>query len=421
MTSLPRLAFILIVLLVCFPAIGRADQTYNPIIKIKLAKFFPIATQVVNITSPAAFSITDQNGLSIVQAPASSVYTFTNKPGSRVVVSAATSGQDPEYTEAGTNLSGLLFTIHSSIGSFISISNPTVSAAAHHYRGDIQVIAGLSVVNSLPLEDYLRGVLKPEIGGGAPVEALKAQAVASRTYTIRNMGKMFLSGADMDDTTRTQSYLGEDGETPAIDQAVDDTAGEVLLYDGALINALFCTDCGGMTGVGTTTEPYLSPVADSECADEAPWAIDLSDEQANALFGAVPGVIDGDINLKVTQTDSSGRATQVKVVQGSHERIISGNDLRKMVGYDKLKSTLFKINRANNGSFHIVGQGWGHGLGLCQHGAVYLAQHSCLYADILRHYYTGAVLAPLSQDMIAIPPVDPVLTQSPISSIPPGP
>lgn len=399
MISPLRAIGVLLALLICVPTSLQANPTYNPTIKIKLSRFFPTGIQEVDITSPAPFSVTDQNGTTIMQSPAGGQYKFGDQLGAKVFFSEFAVSADPEEGQAGSTISGLSFTVHSTPGSFITVSGKSPNVGAHHYRGDILVVAGLNVINELPLEDYVKGVLKPEIGAGAPAEALKAQAVASRTYTVRNLGKMALAGADMDDTTQTETYLGEDGETALIDQAVQATAGEVLLYEGQPINALFCTDCGGKTAMGNASEPYLSPVSDSECAAEPPWQLALSEEAAQSLLASVPGASSGNVTVNVSATDRSGRVSEVKITQGERSKTVTGVQFRKMVGYDKLKSTLFKIVRQTDGSYKIIGQGWGHGLGLCQHGAIYLAQHSAACTDILRHYYTGALIGPLDQGM----------------------
>jgi len=413
MNSRNRALAALLLFFAFIPHSSFADGALNPTIRIKLARFFPAGTISVDITSTNPFSITDQNGNSVVQAPSETSYEFDDVNQTSVTIQAPTTDSDSEGSEAGNTVSSLFYTVHSSHGSVLQVSIAGQPSAEHHYRGDIVVLPGLSLVNSLPLEDYLKGVLKPEIGESAPVEALKAQAVAARTYTVRNLGKMSIVSADMDDTTRTQSYLGADGETPAIDQAVDDTSGEVLLYNGTLIDAVYSTDCGGMTAVGSPDEPYLTSVSDPECAAEPPWVLTLTADDASTLLAnsGFPGT--GEVKIAIVQTDSSGRVTELKISQGDQSELVTGTQFRKLIGYDKLKSTLFKVSEAGDGSLQIVGQGWGHGLGLCQRGAIYLAQHSSLYADILRHYYTGAQIALLDSTMIA----DPQSVQQ-ISSIP---
>ena len=120
-----------------------------------------------------------------------------------------------------------------------------------HYRGTLTVRRDpdntLRVINTVALEDYLYGVVPAEIGAHVPMEAMKAQAVAARTFALKNRGKFAWDGFDLDDTTRSEGYDGWDGETPGSNAAVDATRGQVLTYHGALIDAPYSTDSGGMT------------------------------------------------------------------------------------------------------------------------------------------------------------------------------
>ncbi len=392
----------------------RGDS-FNPQIRIKLDRFFPSGTLKVVISSSLPFTVSDSTGQIVVNAPSGTSYLVTDVKDENVSLTSTSVQSDLEDSQAGAGLSSQFFVVHPSPGCPLTITMSTPGSTPHHYRGDITVLPGLNIVDTLSLETYLKGVLSPEIGASAPEEALKAQAIASRTYAIKNLGKMGLSGADLDDTSHTQSYLGEDGETPAVDEAVSDTAGQILLYDGTLIDAVYSTNCGGVTGAGDASQPYLAPVQDPECGAAPPWQLNITQEQAASLMGAgfEPG--SGEVNIAIAQSDVSGRVTELTLTSGALQSSISGILLRKKLGYDKLKSTLFKVSRQSDGSFQFIGQGWGHGLGLCQQGAIYLAEHDYLYQDILKHYYTGISIAQLDQTMIAPPPA-----QQMISSITTG-
>ena len=136
--------------------------------------------------------------------------------------------------------------------------------AGHRYRGKIVVFLNdrgrLNLVNELPLEDYLRGVVPRELGPGAypELEASKAQAVAARTYTLRNLGEFADEGYDLCGTPRCQVYGGMDDEHPLSDRAIAETAGEVLLYAGEPIDALYSATCGGHTEDVRTVFPLKS-------------------------------------------------------------------------------------------------------------------------------------------------------------------
>ena len=112
-----------------------------------------------------------------------------------------------------------------------------------------------------------------EIGAHVPMEAMKAQAIAARTYALKNRGKFAWDGFDLDDTTRSEGYDGWDGETPGSDAAVDATRGLVLTYHGALIDAPYSTDSGGMTACDPTC-PYLQAVRDAPGKNAPDYAAD---------------------------------------------------------------------------------------------------------------------------------------------------
>ncbi|HEY3569270.1 MAG TPA: SpoIID/LytB domain-containing protein [Thermoanaerobaculia bacterium] len=151
------------------------------------------------------------------------------------------------------------------------VGEPGVRVKGKRYRGRILVFlndrGSLNLINELPVEDYLRGVVPSEMGPELynQLEALKAQAVAARTYTLRNMGEFSREGYDICATPRCQVYGGLSVEHPLSDQAVRETAGQVLLYKGELVNALYSSTCGGHTEdvnvmFPLQNEPYLKAV-----------------------------------------------------------------------------------------------------------------------------------------------------------------
>jgi stage II sporulation protein D len=421
MINLRKLPWLIPIVLFCLPVLCKADIPLNPLVRVKLSRFFSEGIQHLAVTSTEPFQINDQSGNLAVQAAAGASYQLNDEVDAKVSISTTTESSDSEDSESGGTVTALYYTVHPSVGGVIAVSDVENPSDVHHYRGDIIVSAGLSVVNSLPLEDYIKGVLQPEIGSSAPVEALKAQAIAARTYAVRNLGKMAVSFADMDDTTKTQSYIGADGETAAIDDAVDATAGEVLVYQNELINAVYSTDCGGMTGDGGPSEPYLAPVKDPECSTAAPWELSISSEEARAMLEAPMGTGRNKLSMRIVDTDDSGRVVELRISDGNEDRTITGVQFRKLVGYDRLKSTMFTINRNSSGSFRIVGEGWGHGLGMCQRGAIYMAQHNAVCNDILLHYYTGVQVVHLDSSMLNANPMSQQISSRRVLLSPPGP
>ena len=149
----------------------------------------------------------------------------------------------------------------------------------HQYRGMLTVRGetdgSLQVIDTVPLEQYLYGVIPAEIGSRVPLEAMKAQAVAARTYALKNRGKFAAQGFDLDDTTRSEGYDGVDGETALSNAAVDATRGQVLVYRGQLIDATYSTDSGGVTACDTSGEcPYLQAVLDAPSKSGPDYACD---------------------------------------------------------------------------------------------------------------------------------------------------
>jgi stage II sporulation protein D len=280
-------------------------------------------------------------------------------------------------------------------------------SAAHRYRGSVTIeclpSGSLRLINSLPLEQYLYGVVGPEIGPTAPLEALKAQAVAARTFAVKNFDTDEAGDADLEDTSQSQAYLGYGAERWAVRKAVDDTAGKILTYDGQPINAVYATDCGGVTAEGDA--PYLKPVVDEDCAQVKPWTvtISLADLLTDLERAGVKG-LDGIGGLSVGVRDSSGRVTVLTVTGAQSGNFVSvpGETVRRSVGYDKLRSTLFDVSidsAAQTCTF--VGHGWGHGLGMCQRGAVFMARSgAATYDEILTHYYTGVEITDLTSDFL---------------------
>ncbi len=281
----------------------------------------------------------------------------------------------------------------------------------HRYRGFLTVRreadSTLRVINTVPLEPYLYGVIPAEIGADVPLEAMKAQAVAARTYALKNRGKCRTDGFDLDDTTHCEGYFGVDGETALSNAAVDDTRGQVLTYGGRLIDAPYSTDSGGMTACDTNGDcPYLCAVRDADPADGREyadtgkyhtWSQTFTPAQIAALLAKDPRTRMGNfVSLTIDGLDASGRITQAMVTGKQGEtRTVTGPQLRQILGYDVLRSTRVVLTRTADGSYRFDGRGWGHGLGMSQDGAVAMAgsHYHKTYLEILHHYYVGVTLA----------------------------
>lgn len=249
-----------------------------------------------------------------------------------------------------------------------------------------------TALNVLPLESYLSAVLGGEMPPSFPLEALKAQAVAARSYALmrkidaRDQGRPY----HLNSTVLSQVYAGLAREDPRTAAAVKATQGEVLALGMTPVEAYFHASCGGLTESGAAALgrplPYLKSVA-CPCAGHSPYAHWRIEVSAAALARAV-GLARAE-EAEVVSRTSTGRAARVRVrgPKGT-ERTLAAVALRAALGYQLLPSTWFTLAREGQ-SFVFEGRGAGHGAGLCQWGARILAEQGRTYREILAHYYPG--------------------------------
>lgn len=259
-------------------------------------------------------------------------------------------------------------------------------------RGDVVVQPGASqlvAINVLPLEDYLLGVLGSEMPRSFPLEALKAQAVAARTYALNKKLEQYDQPYHLGSSVISQVYKGLEVDDPRTREAVESTHGQVLTFKLQPIEAYFHSSCGGHTESGGDALgrdlPYLKSV---ECPcgslSTSHWSVNLSGKELSALTGVKAGAV------RVEGRTPTGRARRVQV--GSRE--FDAVRFRERIGYMKLKSLDFEVKKAGDG-VELVGSGFGHGAGLCQWGARVLADQGQHYQDILLKYYPGTELQTL--------------------------
>lgn len=219
------------------------------------------------------------------------------------------------------------------------------------YKGSLVIERnsnGLNLINKVDVEEYLKGVLKSEMSPTWPKEALKAQAVLARTYTLA--GKRHGS-YDLCDETHCQVYRGTAGESPNITQAVNETKGQILTYGGAPAQTFFFSDSGGMT---TSSEavwggaiPYLKPKADPmpSGSPNKTWQTQLTMAQIGSKLNAAGAGVGTLKSLRPYKRDKSGRIEQIELKGSAGTKIISGDKFRNAVGASVVKSTLFEFNR----------------------------------------------------------------------------
>ena len=257
----------------------------------------------------------------------------------------------------------------------------------------------LNVINLAPLEEYLRGVVSKEMSPSYPLEALKAQTVAARSFALKNRERHVKEGFDLCNTTHCQVYIGV-ANFDSVDRAIDETRGEVLIYKEKLVDANFHTDSGGMTEsvseVWGTASPYLVAVKEIIQIAE-PWTVKVSAKDFSSRFGEGFGETKS-INLsKLTvgksseDRTSSGRVKSAQIVGTKKTVTLTGNDLRRKFS---LPSTLFDI-KIDGDEIIFTGYGRGHGVGMSQIGARDYAGNGWSYEKILAHYYSGTKLKKL--------------------------
>ena len=289
------------------------------------------------------------------------------------------------------------------------------------YRGRLQVLvggSGLRAINHVGLESYLPSVVGSEMPASWPQAALRAQAVAARTYALRQRKPADLF--DLSATVSSQVYKGVDAETPSTREAVLSTRGQVLMYGSSLANAVFHSSSGGATensgDLWSQQLPYLVSVPDFDQASPVQaWQQRLEPEQLQQAFAEIGGAQ----RIDVLSTTSTGRVRQARVSGPSGTLVVSGAQLRSRLG---LRSTMVRFELVPSelaalpplpllpeqyevGGFQpqvqlplpsllAVGRGYGHGVGMSQWGALGLAQRGQSYDQILRHYYRGTELRP---------------------------
>jgi stage II sporulation protein D len=260
-------------------------------------------------------------------------------------------------------------------------------------RGDVVVRLyrdGLQLINVIPLEDYLTAVLGSEMPISFPPEALKAQAVAARTYALQKKLDTYGNAFYLGSSVLHQVYGGITREDPRTRAAVEATRGEVLTYELAPIEAYFHASCGGRTESGQAALqrdlPYLQPV-DCPCGKlpASRWSAEVSEAELQAALQGSPS------GLRIAARTGTRRVSRVTTADGT---TLDGARFRQRLGYTKLKSLDFEVEKSSHG-YAFSGRGYGHGAGLCQWGAKVLADGGWDYRDILSHYYPGAELQQL--------------------------
>jgi stage II sporulation protein D len=294
-------------------------------------------------------------------------------------------------------------------------SDEIVKINGKRYRGKIQISSSnssIDIINIVNMEDYVKGVLAKEMPlgkNGENLEALKALAVCVRTYAIQKMkdGKIYF---DLYADTRDQVYGGVDAESSLSNRAVEETTNLILKFNGSQTLIFYHSTCGGQTessqNVFTKENiPYLTSIKDGpepycNISPRFEWTETYSKEMIVSRLKSYSLLDNQNYSIEdisIVSRFSSGRVNEMEIIVASEsgeEKSISikGNEIRNILrtadGKNILWSTLFDLSvRSNN--VELTGKGFGHGVGLCQWGAIELSRSGWIYSEILNHYYPG--------------------------------
>jgi stage II sporulation protein D (peptidoglycan lytic transglycosylase) len=260
---------------------------------------------------------------------------------------------------------------------------------------------GLAVVNVLSLEDYLVGVLRAETSDRWPGETLRAQAIAARTYAAYHRALNGAKPYHVVASTTHQMYTGVVPPSSPLWAAVRDTAGRVLLWGGELFPAFYHSASGGYTEdprtvFGTRNMPALRAIRD-EYSMAAPyfyWSLDLRLTDLAEILRRNGQEVGSVTAIEVAERTASLRVGTLRIrgTRGSVQ--LRGNDFRRMVGYEIIRSTLFAV-ALDSGLARFSGRGYGHGVGMSQWGAKGMAEQGYTAEKILEYYYPGTTLGSL--------------------------
>jgi len=360
----------------------------------------------LTVSSEAAITVTDTMGTPVSGLPASQAWAIAPQgPGLMLVA------PDGWRSERMTGLR-------------LAPTSPamTLTVGTRSYRGRILLRRdgrGVTAVNQVGVESYLAGVLSAEMGrrDSTDLEAMRAQAVISRTFALKNRGKRRSDGFDLNASVADQVYGGATTETPMAWQAVRGTSGQVLTWQGGLIDAFFSSTCGGRTAEGTEVyagadRPYLRSIEDVDANGQAycrisprfRWREEWTGESLRDILrrtlpastGVSSAEVSRVVDVLVTSRTVSDRAGRVEINLGSRVVAVSGPDIRLTLRPSPeqlLRSSGFTLTETRSGGqverLVADGRGAGHGVGFCQWGAVGRARAGQDYRTILRAYFTG--------------------------------
>jgi stage II sporulation protein D len=309
--------------------------------------------------------------------------------------------------------------------------NGPVKINGNAFRGKFLVKSneeGITVINTVAIEDYLKAVVPSEMEKSADIEALKAQAVVARTYAIATRGKHKKAGYDLCNTTCCQVYKGVREENAKTDKAVADTKGLVIFHAGKPINAYYCASCGGYTELaeeawpGAQSVQYAKVIKCPHCLKDSKmsWTYKIKVSEFITKMRAAGFTINDINSAELYDKTRSGRFNTVEMRGSFGTLYYSAEIFRKIFGNNNIRSSFFNIiidkpktvtknfkfskiddiikarnnynnNNSQNSHITFTGSGYGHGVGMCQHGAKKMAAGGKNFRHIINYYFTKEV------------------------------
>lgn len=378
-----------------------ATETAEPVIRVGIG----LELTQVTVGGGAPLLLGDPDGAGLAEVPEGSTAMLVADPGGvRARLGGVATPSTPALVVRPREAAGL------------------VRMDGREYRGEVVVTRGangLLAVNALSLEAYVAGVVNAEMGRRPPAdrEAMHAQAVVSRTVAMRALGRYRIRGYDLVSTIADQAYGGVGSETDLGWEAVRATRGEVLTWNGAIIEGFFHSTCGGRTvavedAFSGAPQPYLRSVSDRDPAGQAycalsprfRWREEWTGEQLAATLRATGPAIGleraaaGQVSdVQISARTAAGRVAEIVLVAGRRTYPVAGqNPIRQTLRLPDgglLRSNQFTIQVSRTGDrigrVVVSGGGNGHGVGMCQWGAVGRARAGLHYRQILSAYFPG--------------------------------
>lgn len=280
---------------------------------------------------------------------------------------------------------------------FYLLASGIFSGCAHMVPAQVQKMPMIRVlhegmIDSVPLEKYVASVLAGEVSPSWPLEALKAQAIAARTFALLRMKERSNRPYHVQNSVMDQVFKTKPSEI--FIRAARESAGLVLTNDKHLAETSFHSTCGGKTtdskSVWGRSYPHLrgAPCGFCNASPTFNWTVEMALADLEAKFSQKISAI------KILSRTADGRIDTLQV-KGSKKQTLSGQEFRMALGPMRMKSTLVDNISVANGKVIIKGHGFGHGVGMCQYGALGMAKRGKSYKEILKHYYPSTQLAQL--------------------------